>query len=141
MNTWLRGMLANSYYQLKRFPGAKSQFEAISKMELENDPASFMISVLEPLAGLDDDLFQRKGRPGKVELKPCEIEQRYGNAVIFVLVADKDKKVFKTGRGFLIDRNGLAVTNQESSHPKRLYNVSRLCSNGTSWQHCISRDL
>jgi S1-C subfamily serine protease len=111
MNTWLRGMLANAYYQLKRFSQAKSQFEAISKMEPENDLASFMVSVLEPLAGLDDDLFHGKERPGKVELKPYEIEQRYGNAVIFILVADKDKKVFKTGSGFLIDENGLAVTN------------------------------
>jgi hypothetical protein len=111
MNTWLRGMLANSYYQLKRFPQAKRQFEAIAKMEPENDLASFMISVLEPLAGLDDDLFHGKERPGTVELKPYEIEQRYGDAVIFFLVADKDKKIFKTGSGFLIDENGLAVTN------------------------------
>ena len=39
MSSWLRGMLANSYYQLKKFDAAKQQFELIAQMEKDNDLA------------------------------------------------------------------------------------------------------
>ncbi len=110
MSSWLRGMLANSYYQLKKFAAAKQQFELIAKMEPENDLARFMISVLEPLAGLDESMYTTTGKRQR-ELKPYEIEQQFGAAVLFLLVADESKNVFKTGSGFILTRDGLAVTN------------------------------
>ena len=110
MSSWLRGMLANSYYQLKKFGDAKKQFELIAQMEKGNDLARFMISVLEPLAGLDESAVAAKDE-GQSELKPYQIEQTYGSAVLFVLVADENKKVFKTGSGFVISKDGFAVTN------------------------------
>ncbi|XPS87025.1 peptidase, S1/S6 [Desulfosarcina variabilis str. Montpellier] len=110
MSSWLRGMLANSYYQLKKFADAKKQFELIAQMEKGNDLARFMISVLEPLAGLDESAVAAKDK-GQRELRPYEIEQTYGSAVLYVLVADENKKVFKTGSGFVITKDGFAVTN------------------------------
>ena len=111
LNTWLRGMLANSYYQLRQFGEAKTQFELVVQMEPQNDLAQFMISVLQPLAGLDQSLDTPQSPQEQEELKPFEIEQRYGKAVVFFVVADKDKKPFKQGSGFIIREDGWAVTN------------------------------
>jgi len=108
LNTWLRGMLANSYYQLRQFGEAKTQFELVVQMEPRNDLAQFMIGVLEPLAGLGRSIETPQERK---ELKPFEIEQRYGKAVVFFVVADKDKKPFKQGSGFIIREDGWVVTN------------------------------
>lgn len=110
MNSWLRGMLANSYYQLKNFSAAKKQYELIALMEKDNELARFMVNILEPLSGLGDPAPAAEVQQ-KRELKPYEIEKQFGQAVLFILVADKDKKVFKTGSGFIITQDGLAVTN------------------------------
>lgn len=110
LSSWLRGMLANSYYQLRKFSAAKQQYELIAQMEKDNRLARFMISVLEPLAGLDESALAGNEKR-QSELKPYEIEKQFGSAVLFMLVADENKKVFKSGSGFIITENGLAVTN------------------------------
>ncbi len=111
MNTWLRGMLAHSYYQLKRFSDAKKQYELIASVEKDNDLARFMIGVLEPLADLDLGVSGGVKKSLDQELKPYEIEQLYGKAVTYMLVGDEKKKLMKRGSGFIITEDGWAVTN------------------------------
>lgn len=109
MNSWLRGMLANSYYQMKRFSEAKREYEVVLQMEPDNDIARFMVSVVEPLAGLEKE--PPKKDAAQEELKPYQIEQRYGPSVAFVGIFNKKGKPFKIGSGFIISEDGLMVTN------------------------------
>ncbi len=111
MNTWLRGMLANSHYQLRQFTNAKTQYGLIVEMEPENNLARFMVSVLEPLVGLEENTLVKETKQPVSELRPYEIERLYGKAVVFLRVADQDRNVFKQGSGFVISEDGWTVTN------------------------------
>lgn len=109
MNSWLRGMLANAYYQTKRFSEAKREYQVVLQMEPNNDLARFMVSVVEPLAGLEKE--PARERAPQKELKAYQIEQRYGDTVAFIVIYNKKGKPFKLGSGFVITEDGLLVTN------------------------------
>ncbi|MFC1852313.1 tetratricopeptide repeat protein [candidate division CSSED10-310 bacterium] len=70
-NTWIRGMLATSFYQLGRFSEAKSEYEFIAQLEPDNDTASSMITVIEPLMSVEKSKTGLKAAP-KIQGKPKE---------------------------------------------------------------------